>query len=269
MKIKRTLAIILLFALCLGTCTYADIAYLPLDNFIEEHLDECQYENRYYFANSTEGCVTAYSTPTGSAKDVIPNGLEFYVSYTWADGEKNWGCIEYEPGSFEDRGLNCESGWVDMSSMTPRYDSEAFMEDHSSEIRDENIELSIEPQRSFYGYRYPGSGIVEFEFDNSGDTMLISISKSYTDAEGRNWGYIGYHHGIRNIWVCIDDPYSKLPAGAEFTEPEIYPAAGTEIIEDSLREAQGIEAYSTVIAIAVVIMAAAIYAYILIKKRRR
>ena len=30
----------------------------------------------------------------------------------------------------------------------------------------------------------------------------------FTDPAGRTWGEIGYFYGIRNCWVCIDDPYN-------------------------------------------------------------
>ena len=272
MKIKRILALALLFVLCLGMSVYADVAYTPIDDFYEENYRECQGIERYHIANGEPGCVVGYSPPTGEAKVVIPNGKEYFVSVVWSEeSDIVWGCIEYDPETLDigwaHRGGEC--AWVDMSQMTPRYDSRAFMEDHAAELLDETRTVVLKPDEEMLTYLYPGSGIVTDPILNwDSEDMTVELGNIYTDSEGREWGRIGYLYGIRDVWVCIDEPYTQLPAGSEFVEREIIPAAGTETLEDSLRDARGIESYSTVIVIAVVIMAAAMCAYIIIRRRR-
>lgn len=269
MKARRFFALLLLCALALSSSAYADVAYMPRDDFYDAHTDECVYENKYYLVNSPEGSLVAYSSPTGSAKQSLANGLEFYVSYTWEGEGLTWGCIEYNPETLEPAfWQDSESAWVDMSSMTPRYDSEAFMNDHSDEIVQKSFSLTAEAGEKVLFYRYPGSGIVEQEFVYDGGSFTFDFMSSYTDAEGREWGYIGYQMGIRNVWICVDEPYNPLPAGAEFREPEIYSAASPEVMAETLSEAQGIPDAVVILAVGVLVIAAAIVVYIIIRKRR-
>lgn len=269
MKSARKPVLFLIFALMLSICAYADVAYMPRDDFYNAHMDECSYENSYYICNSPEGSLAAYSSPTGSVKLSLPNGLEFYVSYTWEGEGITWGCIEYNPETMEPAlWQDSESAWVDMSLMTARYGSESFMNDHSDEIVQKSFSFTAEAGEKVLFYRYPGSGIVEQEFGYDDGSFTFDFSSSYTDALGREWGYIGYHMGIRNVWVCVDEPSEPLPPGAEFKEPEIYPAASPEVMAETLSKAQGLPDAVIILASAVLIIVIAICAYIIIRKRR-
>ena len=55
---------------------------------------------------------------------------------------------------------------------------------------------------------------------------------------------------------------------AEFKEPEIYPAASPEVMEDTLEEAQSLPSVTVILVIGVLVIAVAICAYIIIRKRR-
>lgn len=265
MKAKRVIIFILAFAMALSLSAYADIAYEPADNFYEKHRDECSYENRWYITNGAEGCVVVYSSPTGDAKAVIPNGVEFYVSYTF-DGE--WGCIEYDPDTLE-HAYDRSSGWVKMADMVPRYDSICFRNDHEGEFVSEEVSIELSGDDEMLGYRYPGSGIVTNTIkDYSGSGESLTFSETYTDAEGRRWGYVGYFYGQRNFWICLDEPYAELAAGAEFTEPEIIPAAGEKDMKDTLRAESPVGTYAIAGAVGAVVIAAAVIAYIIIKKKK-
>ncbi len=37
------------------------------------------------------------------------------------------------------------------------------------------------------------------------------VSKTYTDENGLVWGYVVYYMGMRQVWVCLTDPYSENP----------------------------------------------------------
>lgn len=266
MKAKRVIIFMLAFAMLFSVSAFADIAYEPQDNFYERHRDECDYENRWYITNGSEGCVVVYSSPTGSAKTAIPNGVKFYVSYTW-NGE--WGCIEYDPSTLE-HAYDKSSGWVKMTDMVPEYDTISFMEDHADEIVTTDRVLRISGDEEFIGYKYPGSGIISTTIGNySGNEFTeVYLQNIYTDAEGREWGYVGYFFGHRNFWICLDEPTAQLAAGAEFTEPEIIPAAGEKDMKDTLRAESPVGTYAIAGAVGAVVIAAAVIAYIIIKKKK-
>ena len=278
MKIRRILVFVMLFALALSSAAYADVAYAPQDNFFEENYERCQLIDRYYITNSPEGCVVAYTSPTGEAKIVVRNGVEYKISVIWSEGSINhgddivWGCIEYNSESleYESTWLEGESAWVDMSLMTPRYDSESFIEEHADELSDDERWLEIGAGQEVVCYRYPGSGIVENRISSFGgdEYSTLTLGSIYTDAEGREWGHGVYYYGYRDFWVCISDPFTELPAGAEYREPEIIPAADEAAMEKALGDAGSLSDYTLALAVGIVIIAAAVIAYIIIRKRK-
>lgn len=273
MKIRRLFVLFLIFAMLFSMAAFADVAYTPRDDFYEKHYDECQGLERHHLTNGSEGYVVGFASPTGEAKVVIPNGKEYFVSVLWSEkGGKVWGCIEYDPETL-DIGWSfqgAETAWVDMSAMTPRYDSEAFMEDHADELKSEERILKIGADDKVPAYRYPGSGIITDTLENwnSSEDQSLILGNIYTDAEGREWGRVGYYYGIRDVWVCIDEPHTELAAGAEFTEREIIPAADEAAMKKALNESSGLSANILVGAVGAVVIAGAIIAYIIIRKRR-
>jgi hypothetical protein len=45
------------------------------------------------------------------------------------------------------------------------------------------------------------------------NTANFWVSLAYEDAQGREWGFVPYLYGSRNIWVCLDEPLnSDIPA---------------------------------------------------------
>lgn len=267
MKARRIVLFMLIFAVLLSASAFADIAYEPEDNFYSKHQDECNYENRWYITNGSGGYVIAYSSPTGNASEVIPNGVRFYVSYTW---DSQWGCIEYDPDTLS-HAYNMDSGWVRMEDMVAEYDSICFREDHADSIETTDRVLKIEGDEEFIGYKYPGSGIVRTTIGNySGDAFTeIYLQDIYTDPQGRQWGYVGYFFGNRDFWICLDDPYTELAAGEEFTEPEIIPAADEATMKKALQLESPLGGYVAAGAVGVVVIAAAVIAYLLIKKKKQ
>jgi len=265
---KKIITVLLALALCLGmgTAVFADVAYEPDDSFYRKHWDECDYESRTYITNGAEGYAIVYSSPTGDAQDVIPNGKSFYVSWTWK-GE--WGCIEYDPETLaSDYGGT--SGWVRMTDVTPEYDSECFRRDHAEDISEESLTLMIKAGEEYFGYKYPGSGLVTATLgDFSGDAYTtVYIDGVYTDADGGRWGYVGYFFGMRNFWINLDTPNIQLGPGREYTEPEIIPAADEAERKAALQEASPFRPYVIAGAVGTVIIAAAVIAWVIIKKKK-
>lgn len=265
---KKIITLSIMLLLCFGLCigAFADVAYEPRDSFYEKHWDECDYESRMHITNGQEGYVIVYSSPTGDAKTAIPNGRSFYVSWTW-DGQ--WGCIEFDPNTLESK-YGGESGWVRMADMTAEYDSTSFMQDHADDISDESLTLMIKAEEEYFGYKYPGSGLVTATLGSfSGDAYTtVYIDGVYTDAQGGRWGYVGYFFGQRNFWINLDSPDIQLGPGDEYTEPEIIPAADESEMKAAMQQASPWGPYVIAGAVGLVVIAAAICTHIILKKKK-
>ena len=48
-------------------------------------------------------------------------------------------------------------------------------------------------------------GCSDLGCDFSGEIVFFFL-QTFTDDSGRKWGYVGYHMGLRDVWVCLDDP---------------------------------------------------------------
>ena len=272
MKKITCVLLALLLTLALAAPALADIAYEPRDNFYEKHRKDCDYENRVWFTAGGEGYVTVYSSPTGSARTAIANGSAFYVSYTYDAGR--WGCIEYDPDTQQNAFQNTVSGWVKMEEMVCDYDSRAFTEDHTDELVKEERTLRPDPEAGevLYTYTYPGSGEVRNTFHTDMmEDQEMSFSQVFTDPAGRDWGYCGYHYGIRELWVCLDDPYNgELEADENFVDPlaKVNPAADPSAVKAAARAAGLPNAYLIAGVGGVVVIAAAILAAVIRKKKK-
>ena len=272
MKNRKTFILFIIFALMLSLSAFADIAYEPFrDDFYSKHYEECEHHDHWYHINGVEGYATVYSSPTGSAVLNIPNGREFLVSATWSKGSdgKTWACIEYDPETLENGRMESESGWVDMAELLPRYGNQEFFSEHEGKLQHSIYTIFIEEGKELLAYRYPGSGIIEYRFPYVEDIEnAMSTEYLYTDAEGREWGYVGYHYGRVNAWICISDPYTELPAGPEYRAPELIPAAADAELEAALREETGLNGEIVNGIVCVAVIAASLAAFIIIKKRR-
>ena len=226
---KRTISLLLalIFVLALAPAVRADVIIEPEDSFFWDHRGECQYHSRSYYADGPENVAVVYRSPESSAVvERVKNGDELWISYTYEDKNGiSWGyCENYE----EDW-----AGWVPMDYLLLKYDNTSFQEEfaHRIETPDDYSELSAEGE--VYLWNYPGS--------EDSTTILVEpdylplYSLEFTDDAGRKWGYVGYHMGIRNVWVCLDDPtadYRTLYAeAAPQTVTHPVKEQGTEPIE--------------------------------------
>jgi len=235
MKRFLTLLLALLLLSALAVPALADVAYMPRNDFLEKHQSDCSYENRSYYANGADGLVMAWDSPKGAPSAAIPNGNLFFVSYVYTDEKgETWGCIEYDPRTKENAsswGGGGVSAWVKMGDMLAEYDWRAFDADHRSEYTAEERSLTAEPGVVFQLYRYPGSGEVVSTLDSGwlGVGETITFNQIFTDPAGRDWGFIGYLYGHRNAWVCLDDPANgALPADENCVTLSFNQAGGTE-----------------------------------------
>jgi len=268
MKKMLTLSLALLLLLSLCPAALADVIVEPRDSFFEKHRDECRYENRGYYTNGEDGYVIGAASPEGSSKVVFPNGTRYWVSWTYGEGDKCWGFIEYKGETLEP-GYGEESCWVKMSDMLADYDNASFVSDHASELAEESAQVLIPDFETYMiCWKYPGSDTVLFTIGGHANT--IDFHQTYTDTQGRKWGYCGYWRGHRNFWVCLDDPFNENLAPDENfvdVQAQLIPAADEAAMEAALK---GVKApnYTLVFgATGVVAIAAALLVYVLKKKK--
>ncbi len=211
---------ILLVLLLTGTSVAkADVLWEPSENFFDEN--NCVYtvEQRAYMINSPNGFVNIYNSPDSAfTKGQLKNGETFYVYYKGTYKDKLWG-------------LNTSEEYIPLEYAVVVYDHISFREEYKDSItnvRDEKIEL----KKGYLRWSYPGSV--------NCDEMPINVesaypSYSFTDEQGLKWLFFGYVNGIRNFWICIDDPENdKLPV-RDVGGPNMFEAV--EPTQDQIREA--------------------------------
>ncbi|MCR5585293.1 MAG: hypothetical protein K6F63_07670 [Lachnospiraceae bacterium] len=211
---------ILLVLVLIGTTSVkADVLWEPSDNFFDEN--NCVYtvEQRVYMINSPNGFVNVYSSPDSAfTTGQIKNGDTFFVYYKGTYKDKLWG-------------LNTSEEYIPLDHAVVVYDHISFSEEYKDKInivKDECFEL----KKGYLRWRYPGAETFE--------EMPIDVENAYasyrfTDEQGLNWLFFGYVNGIRNFWICIDDPENdKLPV-REVNRPEMYEVL--EPTQEQIREA--------------------------------
>lgn len=236
MKRMIAMALALLLALTMAVTAYADILWIPDSLFLNQHMEDCPRTDRNYRA-LTE--VTVYESPEDSTVMwTISEGESWHVYYTYEDGSGNlWGCVENPE--------NGDAGWIALAYTELVYDYISFEEEfgHLFEIPDERVVLdeSYAGQEVVF-WSYPGSEtgyprLVEADY-------MPGFDRLYTDALGRVWGYVGYHMGFRNVWVCITDatadydalyPAGPTPEVSVTTPSEPAPTLPTEEIKPAPR----------------------------------
>ena len=210
---KRTLSLVLALVLLLALtpAVSADVIFEPQDSFYWEHRGECQYINRSYYADGIDNVAVVYRSPESSAVvERMKNGVALWISYTYEDeNDIVWGyCENYEENW---------SGWIPMDYLLLKYDSTCFREEFADRITEESGTLTASGGEVRF-WNYPGSeDAVAFAVE--GD-YAPEYQETFTDDAGRHWGYVGYHMGIRDVWVCLDDPTADYPTLYAEHEPQ-------------------------------------------------
>lgn len=203
---------VLLFCMLYALPVQADIIWEPDDQFYNHHAEECTYVNRTFTTNGPDGVVIVYQSPESPRIITqLDNGSNVHISFTYqsADGIL-WGIYE---------GAD-QTGWLPMDYMNVVYDSISFTEDYADEIVDENGVLdTIYQNKEIYLWKYPGSQV--YDMIQTRD-FLPTYESVYLDEKSRHWGNVGYYMGMRNVWICIDDPAADFetlyPSGAPTRE---------------------------------------------------
>lgn len=201
----------LLMLLALSAPAYADIMWEPGgDRFYESHREQCEYNTRSYYANGQDGFVTLWDAPNGSmVKAQYENGEILWVGYTY---QGKWALVsQWEDGKES-------SGWVPLADLYLVYDHISFEEEYGGQFRDyhgEFADFDREPGSYIQLWEYPGAwheketlALTQEFLDalRGTEEQPSYISKVYTDENGNTWGYVAYMYGMRNFWICLDNP---------------------------------------------------------------
>lgn len=206
MKYVKRLFLLCLLGGLLTVSALADVLPWPVNNeFFAKHENDFSgqdYQDQGYLTYSPEGAVNFYEAP--GSDDVVftlDNLEQIYPEYLYTKDGIVWGIVERFDSGFK-------AGWCRMDLLLPVYQSAQFLDEHSSELGGE-ISFSDYTGETVAFYEYPGSGVVQDSYAIQPDQSYFpEFQHSYTDKEGRLWGYISYFQGTRDCWICVSDPYN-------------------------------------------------------------
>ena len=212
----KRIAIIILFCFLLVTplIVYADAIAEPDNSFFQKNRDKIIYLGRSFVANGENGSVPVKNEPgAGRSAMSIQNGDVVFIEFTCLFDGDFWGFASY----------TSPSGWVRMDQVLIIYDYVAFEEEYMGEFYPYEGDFGeIEKTKSAVAWAWPGSGrplwtITDIEMD------YFSVTHAWMDPDGREWGFLLYMLGSRNIWVCLSDPLNNdLPVFKPEPEPAVW-----------------------------------------------
>jgi len=206
----------------------ADTIYEPdNDDFYTRNRSRCEQLFRDFYANSEDGQVSLRLEP-GSEQIVcnIENGQILNIMFTYDNNGEIWGVTELSINPTEER----LTGWIPMAELLVVYDYISFAEDYGHEFYGYEFDGYTLFGDDIIYWAWPGSGVIRliFEVQYQSDDFspgLMMVRTAYTDYEGREWGFLGYSLGIRNVWICLSDPSNPdIPAFNPAPEPVLWPA---------------------------------------------
>jgi hypothetical protein len=250
MVIKRiAIIIIFFFLLAAPLAAFADALVDPDNNdFYRTNKDQIVYLGRSFSANGEKGNVAIKKEP-GSSRTLttIQNGDCIYLEYSCLYDGNFWGFTVSLPG------------WVEIDQMLVLYDFVAFDEEHAGEFYAyEGSYDEIEKTKSAVVWPWPGSGAPRW---TATDINLdhFTVSHAWRDPDGREWGFVQYMTGDKNIWICLDEPMNQdIPAFNPEPAPTVWES-------DTVHKEINSSMNSTIILIIILVAALAIGTIILIK----
>ncbi len=222
-KMMRILMVVLCWMLWVLPVS-ADVIWEPYnDDFYEKYRESCQLVNRNYTADGPENKVIVYKSPENpTVVTTWENGHLANIYYTWTDENGTvW-------GMYNDWESN-ENGWVPMEYMDVVYDYICFEEEFGESFVEETVAIPEEyVGTSIYFWSYPGAeAYLEMLMPETAADMPQCF-KTFVDEAGRKWGYIGYFRGVRNKWVCLDEPAGDVNTLYPEETPVRTPQGDTE-----------------------------------------
>jgi len=186
-----------------------------------------EYSGRRFYANGEAGYITLLTEPNSSREMIsLKNGEIIFIQFTFDDNGVKWGITDLNlPNSTHNE---APTGWVRMDQLYAVYDSNAFIDANTDRIYDREYDLSkMELDGDIIFWTWPGSGEIsgiwkDMEIIESNMNIIYTI---YIDNEGREWGYLPYFYGWREVWICLDDLSGRENAAFNpAPEPQLRPA---------------------------------------------
>lgn len=194
------LAAVMVFALALPA--FADVIIEPQGSFYDKHENDCRTEGyRTYIVK--EGGMNVCTEPGEDVKYRIEEGTRFGSQWIYTGGGTEWGYIEDYSTHADSKGS--KAGWFKLEDTVRLYDYIDFNKEHEKDFYEDKNTHSY---TSAVAYDYP-NGTVDHVVDGEEATYLLDglvFNSLYKDENGREWGFIGYRFGRRNIWICLDEP---------------------------------------------------------------
>ena len=215
MKRMISLLLALIFLLALTPAVSADVIVDPQDSFYWEHRGECIRTERCYFADGPENVAVVYRSPESAAVvERVKNGLELWISYVYEDENGySWGLCEYY--GEEDHWV----GWIPMDYLLLKYDSICFREEFAHRIVEKTGVIPVQETGRVHFWGYPGSDTLWAYMELTAH-YLPEYQAVFTDDAGREWGYVNYYAGMRDVWVCLSNPTADYPTLYAEHEPQ-------------------------------------------------
>lgn len=256
---RRIGSLILVLSALLAFCApaRADVLWEPDNNFYVKHYDQCEYIGRQYYANGDEGFITLWDAPEGTrVVHQFQNGFTLWVYYQYED----WACAVV----WGDEGEI--SGWAPMENFVLKYDYLSFAEEYADEIHpyDGQFEGYAGAAAEIVFYEYPGAPAPKDVWEAAEILDQLTgtgyIDSTFTDEDGRTWGYVAYLFGTRNLWFCLDEPDGRDFPVRQVGTPELIAA------QEPTLPARG---YVPYIVSGVLVVAAVAAAAVLLTRRKK
>jgi len=194
--------IISLLSLCIllfvPLTAYADVIIEPENDFFKQHQNRIVYLGRSFSANGEDGSVFLKREPgSKNNTDTLQNGTVAYMQYSCLYDGDFWGfSLEY-------------SGWVNLSEMLVLYDYVAFEEEYFDDLYIYTGDYAdIKETKAALAWSWPGASAPLWTIEDL-NTDNFRVAYAYTDDEGREWGFVTYLYGSRNVWFCLSDPLNR------------------------------------------------------------
>lgn len=208
---KFLFAIIAVLLLLIPSFTaYADVLIEPEDNFYRKHSNQIISMDRSFRANGADGFVSVMKAPDSNREIAkIPNGEDDFIKFSCLYDGEYWGYSFWR------------SGWVKLDQLLVLYDHITFSEEHINDFYVYSGDYAeLTEAGSAIAWPWPGAEEPTWTFE-SVDTTYFNIDTAYMDAQGREWGFVGYLYGSRNFWMCLSDPLNHdIPAFNPAPEPK-------------------------------------------------
>ena len=218
---KRFLIFLLVFFLFVPAfIVSADLIIEPDNKFFLQHRNDCVYLGRNFYVNGEGGSASVKNEPgDGKGFDVIENGETVYIKYSCLYEGDYWGLFS----NYSDKTSNFIYGWIQLDQLLVQYDYISFEEEHQKEFYQYNGDYAeIKKTNSAIIWPWPGADAPLWTVEDW-DTDNFYVSHAYKDKDGREWGFVTYLYGSRNVWICLSDPLNRdIPVFNPAPEPTFW-----------------------------------------------